>query len=141
MPRIEFRRFGPDDLQQVFLWLIRPHVVRGYAPAPDSFMEMVAKFGPRTRDDNVVRAFMVSVDGRDAGYIQAYDVAAFDDYAAKTGADAGTTCIDFFMGEEADLGRGIGGRVVAPFVSEGGFSRSPPETRNAGAGEGDHRGS
>jgi len=136
MPRIEFRRFGPDDLQQVFLWLLRPHVVRGYAPAPDSFMEMVAKFGPRTRDDNAVRAFMFCVDGHDAGYIQAYDVAAFDDYAAMTGAGAGTTCIDFFIGEDADLGRGLAGRVIDRFLNEVVFADPAVQACIAGPGEG-----
>jgi RimJ/RimL family protein N-acetyltransferase len=136
MPRIEFRRFGPDDLQQVFLWLLRPHVVRGYAPAPDSFMEMVAKFGPRTRDDNAVRAFMICVDGHDAGYIQAYDVAAFDDYAAMTGAGAGTACIDFFIGEDADLGRGLAGRVIDRFLNEVVFADPAVQACIAGPGEG-----
>jgi RimJ/RimL family protein N-acetyltransferase/ribosomal protein S18 acetylase RimI-like enzyme len=136
MPRIEFRRFGPDDFEQVFLWLLRPHVVRGYAVAPNSFMEMVAKFGPRTRDDNVVKAYLFSIEGRDAGYIQKYDVAAFEDYAALVGEGAGTACIDFFIGEEADTGRGFGGRIIERFVKEIVFADPGVKACIAGPGEG-----
>lgn len=118
MPPIAFRPLAPDDLQQVFLWLIRPHVVRGYAPAPSSFMEVVAKYGPRTVAGNVVKSYIVTVDGRDAGYIQAYDVAAFPDYAALVGCPPGTASIDLFIGEPDFLHRGMGARVIDRFVRQ-----------------------
>ena len=127
MQNIAFRPLAADDLQQVFLWLIRPHVVRGYAPAPSSFMEVVAKYGPRTRDDNVVKAFVVSVEGRDAGYIQSYDVASFPEYAARTGCTEATASIDLFIGEADFLHRGLGGRIVDRFVRDVVFAR--PATR------------
>jgi ribosomal protein S18 acetylase RimI-like enzyme len=134
--RIAFRRLAADDLQQVFLWLIRPHVAKGYAAAPGSFMEVVAKFGPRTRDDNVVRAYMFSVDGRDAGYIQAYDVAAFGEYAESLACEAGTACMDLFIGEEDLAGRGIGPRVIDRFVNEVVLADAGVRACIAGPGEG-----
>src|SRR5438552_4009399 len=99
MPRIEFRRLAIGDLQQVFLWLSRPHVAKGYAAAPSSFAEVVAKYGPRANDSNVVRAFIVTLDGRDAGYAQAYDVASFPDYAGLVQTEAGVVCMDLFLGD------------------------------------------
>src|SRR6476646_5538468 len=134
--RIGFRRLDADDLQQVFLWLIRPHVAKGYAAAPGSFMEVVAKFGPRTRDDNVVRAYMVSIDGRDAGYIQAYDVAAFGDYARSLECEPGTACMDLFIGEEGLAGRGLGARVIDRFVNEVVLADASVRACIAGPGEG-----
>lgn len=118
MPKIAFRPLAPDDLQQVFLWLIRPHVARGYAPAPSSFMEVVAKYGPRTVAGNVVKSFIAVVDGRDAGYIQSYDVAAFPEYAALLGCAPGTSSIDLFIGEPDFLHRGVGTRIIDRFVNE-----------------------
>jgi len=118
MRSISFRRLSADDLQQVFLWLIRPHVTRGYAAPPSSFMEMVAKYGPRTSDANVVKSYVFTVDGRDAGYIQAYDVASFPEYAALVGRGEGTTAIDLFIGEPEFLHRGVGTRVIDRFVNE-----------------------
>ncbi len=136
MLKIAFRPLTPDDLQQVFLWLIRPHVVRGYAPAPSSFMEVVAKYGPRTVDGNVVKSFIAAVDGRDAGYVQAYDVAAFPDYAALTGCAQGTSSIDLFIGEPDFLHRGVGSRLIDRFVSEIVFARPGVRACMAGPAEG-----
>ena len=135
MPTIGFRRLAPEDLQQVFLWLIRPHVARGYASAPSSFMETVAKFGPRTRDDNVVRAYIVNVDGHDAGYIQAYDVASFSDYAERVQCEPGTWCMDLFIGAADFLHRGVGARVIDRFVREVVFAAGASACI-AGPGEG-----
>jgi aminoglycoside 6'-N-acetyltransferase len=115
---IAFRRLGVDDLQQVFLWLIRPHVSKWYAPAPSSFAEVVAKYGPRTLDGNAVQAFIVTLDGAEAGYIQAYSIDVFPEYAAQLGCEKGVAGIDLFIGEEALLNRGIGSTVVRHFVDE-----------------------
>ena len=136
LPAIAFRRLGPDDLQQVFLWLLQPHVARGYAPVPSSFMEVVAKYGPRTQDDNVVKAYVFSVDGGDAGYIQAYDLAHFADYAAQIGAGAGIACVDLFIGEEKLTGWGIGSRVLRQFVDEVVFALDGVTACVAGPAEG-----
>ena len=124
MPAIAFRRFGVDDLQQVFLWLLRPHVVRGYARAPGSFTEFVAKYGSRAHEDNPVAAYIVVIDGRDAGYVQTYEVASFPDYASELGCEAGTACIDLFIGEVAFLHRGLGSQVARRFVDEVVFGRN-----------------
>jgi len=134
--RIGFRRLGVEDLQQVFLWLIRPHVAKGYAAAPSSFMEVVAKFGPRASDDNVVRAYVVTLDGRDAGYIQAYDVAAFPEYARSLESGAGTSSMDLFIGEEDLVRRGLGPRVIGRFVDEVVLADARVMTCIAGPGEG-----
>ena len=135
-PGIGFRRLGVDDLQQVFLWLIRPHVAKGYAAAPSGFMETVAKFGPRTREDNVVRAYVITIDGRDAGYIQAYDVASFADYASQLECEPGTTSVDLFIGEDDLVGRGLGPRVIDRFVDEVVLADPAVRACIAGPGEG-----
>ena len=136
MTSIAFRPLAADDLQQVFLWLIRPHVAKGYAKPPNSFMEAVAKYGPRAVPGNVVRAFIVNVDGTDLGYAQAYDVASFDDYAQRLDNEAGLTCMDLFLGDEQALGRNVGPRVIARFVKEIVFDDPAVRACVAGPGEG-----
>src|SRR4051812_6886418 len=103
MAQIAFRPLNVDDLQQVFLWLLQPHVVNGYAKAPSSFMECVAKYGPRTQPESAVKAFIIAVDGAEVGYIQVYDVATFPDYESLIGCEKGVACIDFFIGAPALL--------------------------------------
>jgi ribosomal protein S18 acetylase RimI-like enzyme len=136
MPSIAFRPLAVDDLQQVFLWLIRPHVAAGYAKPPGSFMEAVAKYGPRAEPGNVVRAFIVNVDGKDAGYAQAYDVASFDDYAGRLDREPGLVCMDLFLGEPESLGRNVGSRAIDRFVRDIVFAGEKARACVAGPGEG-----
>jgi aminoglycoside 6'-N-acetyltransferase len=118
VPDIGFRRLHVDDLQQVFLWLLRPHVSKWYAPEPSSFMECVAKYGPRTAEGNAVRAFIVTLDAAAIGYIQTYSIDTFPDYAAQLQCEPGVAGIDLFIGEESCMHRGIGPRIVRQFVDE-----------------------
>jgi len=135
--RITFRRLGPDDLAQLFLWLIRPHVSRWYASAPGSFAEVEAKYGPRTRGEPPVDAYIVRVEDRDAGYAQVYPVGAFTEYAAATGCDAGVAGIDVFIGELELMHRGLGARIVRQFLDEIVFRRDGVAACIAGPAEGD----
>jgi RimJ/RimL family protein N-acetyltransferase len=136
MEALAFRRLGVDDLQQVFLWLLRPHVAKWYAPAPSSFAEVVAKYGPRTLQGNAVEAFMVTLDGADVGYIQTYPIDTFPDYAAALGCEKGAAGVDLFIGEEALLNRGIGAWIVRRFVDEVVFAKNGSATCLAGPTEG-----
>jgi len=115
---ISFRPLAEDDLPSLFAWLNEPHVARGYAPAPSTFAEVVARYGPRTEPGNVVRAFMVSIEGREAGYAQAYAVEDFIEYAAAIGAERGTFGVDLFLAASAPPRRGLGPRVIRRFVDE-----------------------
>ena len=135
-PAIAFRRFDAADFQQVFLWLLRPHVVRGYGSAPGSFMEFVAKFGARTREDSAVQAYIVTIDGVDAGYIQTYSIAEFPEYAAQLGCDDKAAGVDLFIGEEGLTHRGLGPRALERFVEDVVFGRNGASCCFAGPAEG-----
>ena len=136
MPRIAFRPLHIDDMLQLFLWLLRPHVCKWYAPAPSSFVEVVAKYGPRTSAGNVVRAYIIEVDGKDAGYIQAYAVRDFPDYAAALGCGDGVAAMDLFIGEESMLHQGLGADVVERFVDHVVFAEAGVRACVAGPAEG-----
>ena len=99
MGPLAFRPLGAGDLQQVFLWLGRPHVCKWYAPAPSSFAEVTAKYGPRTEPCNAVRAFVVTLDGADVGYAQAYSIDGFPEYAAQVGCGPGAAGMDLFIAD------------------------------------------
>ncbi|MGZ5067805.1 MAG: GNAT family N-acetyltransferase, partial [Usitatibacter sp.] len=116
--RIAFRRLAEEDLQQLFLWLLEPHVVRGYAPAPGSFMEFVAKYGPRTEPGNVVEAYVFSVGGADAGYIQAYSIDEFPEYERQLGCEKGVVGLDLFLGDQWNTHHGLGSHVIRRFVDD-----------------------
>ncbi len=134
---IAFRRFGVEDMQQLYLWLARPHVAKWYAPKPSSFAEVVAKYAPRTEPDSVVQSYIMKVDGADCGYIQTYPVAAFDDYARALQCDKGAACVDLFIADAWRTGRGLGARVVERFVADIVFGTNHASECIAGPIEGD----
>jgi RimJ/RimL family protein N-acetyltransferase len=105
-------------MQQVYLWLSRPHVAKWYANAPTSFAEMVAKYAPRTEPGSVVQAFVVNVDRADCGYVQTYPLREFADYAGGLECSEGAAGIDVFIADSWRLNRGLGSRVVRQFVDE-----------------------
>ena len=136
MREIAFRSLGIDDMQSLFLWLLKPHVAKWYSAAPGSFMEVVAKYGPRTQRESAVQAFVIVVDGKDVGYIQGYPLERFPDYAARIGAEGGAMGVDLFIGEEMFLGWGLGARAIRHFVSEIAFSKPEVPACIAGPLEG-----
>jgi len=118
MAGIAFRRLAVEDMQQLYLWLTRPHVAKWYSPAPSSFAEMVAKYAPRTDEGHVVKSYIVNVDRADCGYIQTYPVAAFDDYARALQCAEGAASVDLFIADAWRLDRGLGTSLVRQFVDE-----------------------
>lgn len=139
MRSIAFRALSIDDMQSLFLWLLRPHVSKWYARAPGSFQEVVAKYGPRTLEDSPVRAYVIVVDGRDAGYIQTYPIATFPEYAQAIGAEPGAMGMDLFIGDELLLGWGLGARAIRHFVDEVVFAIDAVPACYAGPAEGNAR--
>jgi aminoglycoside 6'-N-acetyltransferase len=115
---IAFRTLAQDDLADLFLWLYRPHVRRGYSEAPSSYAEVVARYGPRAGDGNVVRAHVILFEGAGVGYVQHYALDAFPDYAAKVGAAPRTAAMDLLIGDEALVGGGLGTRAIRRYAEQ-----------------------
>jgi RimJ/RimL family protein N-acetyltransferase len=136
--RISFRPLGMDDLPLMFTWLGRPHVTKWYAAAPSSFAEVMAKYAPRTAPACPVQAFIVEVDGNDAGYIQTYAIDTFAEYAAQLQCEAGTSGVDLFLGDAWRMGHGLGSAVVARFVDEVVFGRNGARAVIAGPSAANH---
>ena len=105
-------------------WLREPHVVATYGLGHRPTLEkVVAKYGPRTRDGRT-RACVVEVDGAPAGYVQAYRIPDYPDYAAVVGVTGEVHGIDLFLGEPDLVGRGIGPRVIRRFVEDEVFAKT-----------------
>ena len=136
MAEIAFRRFGVEDMQQLYMWLARPHVAKWYAPAPSSFAEMVAKYAPRTEASHVVQAFVASVDGTDCCYVQTYAIREFADYARELQCGEGASGMDLFIADSWRLNRGLGPQIVRRFVDEIVFGANHASECIAGPSEG-----
>jgi len=136
---IAFRRLAHDDLAELFLWLCRPHVVRGYAPAPSSYAEVMARYGPRAGEGNAVVAHVLLLDGARVGYAQHYAIAAFPAYAAAMAAGPRAAAVDLFIGDEALTGAGLGARAIRRYVEDVVFAAGAFDACIAAPAEGNAR--
>lgn len=121
--RIAFRPLAEPDLAHLYDWLGRRHVKRWYAPQPRSFAEVAARYRPRTQPESAVKAYIVQADGSDAGYVQAYPIAAFPEYERALGCEKGVAGVDLFLADEWRTGRGLGPEVIRRFVADKVFGR------------------
>jgi aminoglycoside 6'-N-acetyltransferase len=106
---IGFRPVTPADRPMLAGWIARPHWQRWWGPAEEEAAGIAAgatpDFGP----------FVFTLDGRDAGYIQWWRPT--DEVEIPVDAPPETTRgIDMSIADPADLGRGIGPRVLRAFV-------------------------
>jgi RimJ/RimL family protein N-acetyltransferase len=60
---------------------------------------------------------VVELDGRAIGYIQHYLVRDYPAYLAAVN-DAGAAAVDFLIGDEQFIGKGIGPLVIAQYIVE-----------------------
>lgn len=137
MTEIAFRPLAEEDLPQLFDWLSRPHVSKWYAPAPASYAEVLARYGPRTEEGHGVSAFVIERGGVAVGYIQAYPIDEFPRYEELLRCEKGVVGVDLFLGEERWLHRGLGPQVLRQFVEEILFGRYNAAACVVGPHEGD----
>jgi RimJ/RimL family protein N-acetyltransferase len=136
MTEIGFRPLAEDDLLLLFTWLSRPHVKKWYSPEPGSFAEFAAKYMPRTDPESSVKAFVIVVNGADAGYIQAYFIDRFPAYERLIGCEEGVVGLDLFLGDDWRTRHGVGPQVIQRFVDEILFGRYGAAACVAGPNEG-----
>ena len=119
-PRVDFRPLAEDDLPTLFAWLARPHVRRWWGREPASYPELVAKYGPRARPGSSVDAFVVRVDGADAGYAQKYRIEAFPEYRRLAGLEGeeGVVGMDLLLADEWRCNQGLGAFVIRRFFHD-----------------------
>lgn len=118
---ITFRPLTEDDLPLMHRWLNTPHVaewyyVRGVRQPSQEWVR--DRYLPRIRGDDPARAFVVGLDGRPIGYIQAYFIDDHPEYATVVQAPPGTVGIDMFIGEEDTIHRGLGSRIIGRFLGQ-----------------------
>jgi RimJ/RimL family protein N-acetyltransferase len=128
LPEIAFRPLTQEDLAAIHRWLNNPEVARWYGIDPGnkkypSYGEVVADYEDKLGLDAGTHAFIMQVDGRDAGYIQCYRIGEYPEYAAAIGMDADAWAIDLFIGEDDVRGRGLGPALLTRFLAEHVFSR------------------
>jgi aminoglycoside 6'-N-acetyltransferase len=113
--RYGLRAMGPAGLAVVRGWLTEPHVTRWW-PNPDVAVRSIAQH----LSEPAIECSILTIDGRDAGYLQVYDPHHAPPPAANEQTrdhpyrdqPRGTRGIDLFIGEARFIGRGHGSCLI-----------------------------
>jgi len=106
-----WRGMGPSGLAVVRGWLTEPHVARRW-PNPQIALRSITQH----LSEPAIERFILTIDGRDASYLQVYD----PHHAPPPAADEQTSDhpyrgqrgIDLFIGEARLIGRGHASRLI-----------------------------
>ena len=110
-PEYAFRPMAAADLPLIRRWLALPHV-REWWGDPEQQYRLVRG----DLEEPAMDQYIVSAMGSPLGYLQCYDVAAWNSgFGAQP---AGTRGIDQFIGEPDMIGRGHGSALIRRFVDD-----------------------
>ena len=115
-PRITFRPLAVSDMTVMLRWLSDPDVAPWYSGGGTSIEHLLNKYSPRISGDDPTRGFISQIEGIDVGYIQAYAIDSYHEYAVQMRIDPGAVGIDLFVGEAEYRGRGIGKAILKAFT-------------------------
>ncbi len=114
--QIGFRTLTRADFPVLGRWLASPHVARWWAhdTAPEA---VEADFGEAVDGREPTELFVVTLDGVDVGLVQRYAIRSYPEYvdelrAAGVPVPDHAWSIDYFLGDPATLGRGIGAAML-----------------------------
>lgn len=114
-PEIQFRSLTEDDFALQHTWLNQPLVREFYQKEPISLAEVEAHYRPRLAPGWPTRCWIAMIDHEPFAYLQTYTLVAWPDYASRLQLDSGV-CMDFYIGDPAFLGRGLGQAMIGQFL-------------------------
>lgn len=115
------RPMTEDDIALMHEWLQRPHIVRwwgGEAQRPKHLAQTRARYLPGVLAEEMVTPYIAMLGDRPIGYAQSYVAMGSGDGWWEDITDPGVRGIDQSLGEEADLGSGLGTRLVKALVDK-----------------------
>jgi aminoglycoside 6'-N-acetyltransferase len=119
-PDLSFRALGREDFPLLSQWLSAPHVQTWWREefAPTS---VERRYGPVVDGADPTECFVVEGDERPIGFVQRYLLADNPEWRVSLSV-AGTprdgAGIDFFIGVDTLIGRGLGPRIIESFVGD-----------------------
>ena len=106
-----FRDMTVDDLPMIKRWLSEPHVRQWWGDPAEQYALVSGDL-----DEPAMDQYIVSSDGRAFGYLQCYDLTAWNSGFGEQ--PKGTRGIDLFIGETDMIEQGHGSALIRAFVDE-----------------------
>jgi aminoglycoside 6'-N-acetyltransferase len=123
---VGFRPLKRDDFPLLSWWLSRPHVQAWWAE--DAGLGPIEqRYGPAVDGVDATELFNVEIDGHAAGMVQRYlleDNPDWEKSLAPSGNYEDPAGIDYFIGDEALVGAGVGPTMIELLVA-GTWERYP----------------
>lgn len=120
MKTLRFRPLKRDDFSLLSDWLSRPHVEpwwrEPYEPAA-----VEERYGPPVDGTEATEVFVVELDGTPIGMVQRYrldDEPEWQRVLEVTGTPANAAGIDYLIGDDKLIGRGLGPEIIVRFVED-----------------------
>ena len=113
--RIRFRPLSLDDIPRMLAWLSDPDVSPWYSEGELTIENLTAMYRGPIEGSEPTRCFIISIDARDVGMIQAYAIDDHPDYARQLDLPTGAVGTDLFLGEATIRGQGWGVPVLRAF--------------------------
>src|SRR5215813_6994630 len=104
-----FRDMTAHDLPMIKRWLAAPHVREWWGDPAEQYALVSGDL-----DEPAMDQFIVSIGGNDFGYLQCYDLTAWNSGFGEQ--PKGTRGIDLFIGEADMIAQGHGSAMIRAFV-------------------------
>jgi aminoglycoside 6'-N-acetyltransferase len=116
--KLSFRCLQREDFALLSQWFSRPHVEPWWREEHDPG-SVERKYGPAVDGTDPTQLFVVEQDGGPIGFAQLYrldDNPGWEQALAAAGAFDGAAGIDYLIGEEVAVGRGLGPEMIGGLV-------------------------
>jgi aminoglycoside 6'-N-acetyltransferase len=117
---LSFHPLGREDFLLLSQWLSAPHVRNWWREDSDAG-SVETRYGPVVDGEDQTECFVAKSDGVPIGFVQRYRLCDNPDWHTALGV-AGTwedgAGIDYFIGSELLIGRGLGPEIIDRFVGD-----------------------
>jgi 8-oxo-dGTP pyrophosphatase MutT (NUDIX family) len=114
---VAFHPMIESDLKELVRWQHAPHAAEWFKGSPETVEAALERYGGRLRGESATRMWVIAIDGVPGGYVQAYRVSAYDEYAEKT-QDPEAVAFDYLIGDSHFVGRGWGRVAIWAFLRD-----------------------
>lgn len=125
---LNLRPLEQTDLARLHDWLNKPHLRPFYMREAISLEDVCEKYTPRIGDQHATKSVIASDCDHPFGYMQWYLNHSYPEYGAAVSRRLAGVSIDYFIGDERYLRRGLGSEMLNGLVRQT-FPRLAPQDR------------
>ena len=119
---LDFRPLTEADCDLIAGWRAADHIVRWFGPS-GSHADVVACYLDYVSGTAGRRGYLVLLDGSPLGFVESYRIDEQPRYFANLGVtEPGAVGMDFFIGLQEHIGKGLGTEIIRRFIAEELFS-------------------